>query len=105
MTTRSKHTRLNYVCFNFAEMLIPSCGIILIFFSRSLYLVVIAYGMADAGVLIVSPLGDGAVTLGTTLGGEGVSTIGGSGSHKLCSGDVCTGETCCRYRIYSKYVV
>ena len=71
-------------------MSISSCGMILIFFSHALYCVVQAYGMLGAGVLGVPTLGYGSLIIRATLGGSGVSTIGGSVSLTLCSGDVCT---------------
>ena len=44
-----------------------------------------AYGMADAGVLCVPILGDGALGICATLSVSGVSTHGGAGSPKqLC---------------------
>ena len=43
-----------------------------------------------AGVFIVPALGDVTVILRATLGGAGVSTLGGVGSPKLCGGYFCT---------------
>ena len=46
--------------------------------------------MVGTGVLGVTTLGYGAVILCATLGGAGVSTLGGSGLINLCVGDICT---------------
>ena len=54
----------------------------MILFSHALFCVVQVYGMVGAGVLRVPTLGDGAMILRSTLGGAGVSTLGGAGSNK-----------------------
>ena len=47
-------------------------------------------GIVGAGVLNVITLGYGTVILCATLGGAGVSILGGSGLINLCVGDTCT---------------
>ena len=54
-----------------------------------MYLVVQEYGMVGKGVLGVTNLGDGSVTLRNTLGGAGVFTFSGSGLIMIGVGDVC----------------
>ena len=48
-----------------------------------------ADGVVGSGILYVPTLGDGALILCATLGGERVSTLGGAVSPALCSRDVC----------------
>ena len=74
----------------FARIFISSCGIILILFSRALYLVVQADGIVGEGVLIVPTLGDGAVIQLYKIGGSGVSTLGGAVSSTIRDADICT---------------
>ena len=66
-------------------MSISSCGIILNLLSLVLYLVVREDGIFCEGVLCVPNLGDGALIIWSTLGGAGVSTLGGSGFLAICS--------------------
>ena len=81
-------------------MFIYSCGIILILFDIYLFHVVRDDGMV--GVLSVTTLGDSTVILCYTLGGAGVSTLGGAGSLKLCVGALCNTLGCalCLFRRY-----
>ena len=78
MTPRPINRCVNSVSVKFDRMSISYCGIILNFFSLELYLVVIADGMVGAGVWCVPTLGSGALILSSTLGGTGVSTLGGT---------------------------
>ena len=71
-------------------MFISSCGIILIFFSQALYLVLQPYSIARTGVLIVPNIVDGSVSIRENLGGAGFSTLGVAGSHTIHAGDLCT---------------
>ena len=49
-----------------------------------------AYGMVGEGVLCVPTLVNGALIIFNTIGGAGVSTLGGSVSRTFHVGDVCT---------------
>ena len=53
-----------------------------------------ADGMMGEVVLGVFTIGDGTVNIRATLGGAGVSALGGSGSLTLCAGVVCTTLVC-----------
>ena len=77
-----ENKRVSYFYVNVTIIFISYCGITLILFSHALFCVVQVYGMVGAGVLRVPTLGDGAMILRSTLGGAGVSTLGGAGSNK-----------------------
>ena len=79
---------VSYVSVNFYKISISYCGIIIYFFSLALNLVAQAHGMVSADVLCVPTLGDNELIFHATLGGEGVSTLGGSGYLAILAGDV-----------------
>ena len=75
VTIRPATICVSYVSVKFSQMSIYCCGIILDFFSLTLYSMVQAYGMVGAGVLCLPTLGDGTFILRSTLGGAG--SLGG----------------------------
>ena len=90
VTPSLKNRCVSYFGLNVDRNFNSSCGIIMIIFFWDLYCVVQEYGMVGAGILCVPTLGYDAVIIRATLGGVGVSTLGGDIYPTLCDGYVCT---------------
>ena len=94
VTLRPSNRCVSYFYVQVARMFVSSCGIIIPFSNWDFYRVVQVDGMVGADIWRLPILGDGAVILHVTIGGTGVSTLGGDGSPTFCAVDVCITLVC-----------